>query len=205
MKCFVRTSVATLAALVLVAGAASAQLGTLTHRMVHFGIGGGVSVPTSDAGNVLEDGINGQAWVSVTPRWVPVTLRAAFDIQRNQLGKITTQTTSGTTTTTQTFSGGTNQVLAGLANVRMDLLHGGIQPYLTLGLGGYNVKTDPDGVNAPSSSATHFGVNGGAGLALRTGPIHIFVEGRVDNVYTEKGLIDTKTVQLIPVTLGISF
>jgi hypothetical protein len=32
-----------------------------------------------------------------------------------------------------------------------------------------------------------------------------YIEGRVDNVYTEKGVIDTDQIQLVPVTFGLTF
>jgi opacity protein-like surface antigen len=100
-------------------------------------------------------------------------------------------------------TGGTNQVVSGLANARMNLMRGPIEPYITAGLGGYNVTTDPTG--ASSTSSLKFGINGGAGLAVRVSKISLYLEGRIDNVYTDKGAIDSKTVQLVPVTFGISY
>ncbi len=195
-----------LIALALVALAASpafAQFGSAPHsRMFHIGVGGGVSVPTSDAKDFLKNGWNGQAWVSMTPPILPVTLRATFDLQKSDFK--TEVPGVGLPSTTPT---GTNQVMAGLANARIDLLHGFFVPYVTVGVGGYNLKTeseDPSGTET-SESTTRFGINGGAGLQLHIKQIQLYVEGRVDNVYTEKGAIDTKTIQLVPVTVGISY
>jgi opacity protein-like surface antigen len=173
--------------------------------MIHFGVGGGASVPVSHAKDALKNGYNGQAWVSLTPRGVPVTVRAAFDFQRHELEDVAVTPGFGPSVPTAAIDGGTNQVLAGLANLRFDLRMGAVEPYVTIGLGGYNLKTDPSGAGAAGSSATRFGVNGGAGLAVRISQIHLYLEGRVDNVYTEKGTADKGTLQLVPVTFGISY
>ena len=200
---FAVSSLAAVGALVLAASTASAQFAGESHvrpRMFHIGIGGGVSVPTSDAKDFLKNGWNGQAWASFTPPIFPITLRAAFDLQKNDFK---TELPGGGVPSLG--SGASSQVMAGLANARIDLMHGAIVPYITLGLGGYSVKTDPDSAGVQSTSQTHFGINGGAGLALQIKQLTLYVEGRVDNVYTDKGAIDTKTIQLIPVTVGIAY
>ncbi|MGH7711597.1 MAG: hypothetical protein ACREOG_09940, partial [Gemmatimonadaceae bacterium] len=58
---------------------------------------------------------------------------------------------------------------------------------------------------APTESSVEFAINGGAGIALRLFGLEAFVEGRLNNVYTDKGAIDTKSIQMIPVTFGIIF
>ena len=197
-------ALAALAAIALVASTSSAQMngmpGNMHPRMIHVGIGGGLSVPTSDAKDVLKNGWNGQAWVSVAPPMLPVSFRAAFDMQKSDI-----KTTSSVPASQPALTGGTNQVLAGLANVRVNLLRGSFEPYVTAGLGGYNVKTDPNDATLGSNSTTRFGINGGAGLCVQVRQIQLYVEGRVDNVYTERGVIDAKTIQLVPVTFGISY
>ena len=50
-----------------------------------------------------------------------------------------------------------------------------------------------------------FGINGGGGLVLNFGAVSAYVEGRVDNVYTEAGMIDTDQVKVVPVTFGVTF
>jgi opacity protein-like surface antigen len=200
---FAVSSLAALGALVLAASTAFAQFEGESHtrpRMFHIGIGGGVSVPTSDAKDFLENGWNGQAWVSFTPPVFPISLRAAFDLQKNDFK--TNVAGPGIPTL---GSGASSQVMAGLANARIDLLHGAFVPYLTVGLGGYSVKTDSDSTGVESQSETHFGINGGAGLAIVIKQITFYVEGRVDNVYTDKGVIDTKSINLVPVTVGIAY
>jgi hypothetical protein len=42
-------------------------------------------------------------------------------------------------------------------------------------------------------------------LNLKLGAISAYVEGRVDNVYTEAGMIDSNSIQVVPVTFGVTF
>ena len=192
-----------LLALTTASSLAQAQFAGESHtrpRMFHIGIGGGVSVPTSDAKDFLKNGWNGQAWASFTPPIFPITLRAAFDLQHNEF-----KTDIPGPGIPSFGSDPHSQVMAGLANMRIDLMHGAFTPYLTAGLGGYSVKTDPDSAGVESQSETHFGINGGAGLSLTIKQLTFYIEGRVDNVYTDKGVIDTKSINLVPVTVGIAY
>ena len=57
-----------------------------------------------------------------------------------------------------------------------------------------------------SFRSTNFGLDGGAGVSLRLGPIDAFVETRLQNVYTkQQGLVDTKSITVFPVLFGLSF
>jgi hypothetical protein len=50
----------------------------------------------------------------------------------------------------------------------------------------------------------HFGVDGGAGLAISIGRVSVFTEGRVQNIYTnDTGVIKRKSITQVPVTFGI--
>jgi opacity protein-like surface antigen len=111
--------------------------------------------------------------------------------------------TSGPGTTS-----GDTQMLAGLADARVEVFHmGPIHPYLTVGLGAYNLKTELEsGGTSESSSDTEFGINGGGGLALVFGRLSLYAQGRVDNVYTKSGgVIDKDAIQFVPVTFGLEY
>ncbi len=47
--------------------------------------------------------------------------------------------------------------------------------------------------------------DGGAGIQVRLFGIDAFVEGRINNVYTDKGVIDRRSIQMVPVTFGLIF
>ena len=189
------------AALVATAGMARAQMhdDLSNGHIVSFGVGGGVSVPVSDAKDAFKNGFNGQGFMRLNLRFLPVTPRIDFTFSRFNLDDAKVGTT------------GTGQVLAGLANVQLYLIHGGpIRPYIVAGVGAYNVKTDTDASGAyaaQSVSDTKFGVNGGGGLVIKLGRLlSLYAEGRVDNVYSkDEGLIAAKQIQVVPVSFGIVY
>ena len=55
------------------------------------------------------------------------------------------------------------------------------------------------------TSQLKFGIDGGAGLALKIGRLYAFIEGHLQNVYTQRGLIDAKSIQAVPVSFGVLF
>lgn len=194
---FVRcTSLATLV-LCLIAPAAHAQagLGLGSNRLVSFGVGGGMSMPVSDASQAFKNGFNAQGFVRFNLPVLPVKPRldlgySRFDLDDAQLGAT-----------------GTGQILSGLANVQVFVIPAGpVRPYVVAGLGAYNMKTETDGTSAASASDTRFGINGGAGVVVRLGGlVSAYLEGRLDNVYTQAGLIDTQQVRVVPITFGVVF
>ena len=185
-----------LCALALLASVGSAEAGvaSVAKRFVTFGVGGGVSVPVSDAGDAFKNGFNAQGFVQFHPPVLPVIPRLDLNYSKFDLDDA------------QTLVPGTGQILSGLASAQFELIHmGPIRPYVTAGLGAYSFKTETEGPGGVSSSSVRFGINGGGGVNLKLGAISAYVEGRVDNVYTETGLIDASTVQVVPVTFGVTF
>jgi opacity protein-like surface antigen len=169
---------------------ALAQVPIASTRPISFGAGGGVSVPVSDAKDAFKNGVNAKGFFRVKLPLLPFALGGDLGYQRFDIEDAFVP------------GGGTGQILSGLASAQFELMPGPISPYIVLGLGAYNLKTDAGGTE---NSDTRFGINGGAGLAIRLFGFGAFAEGRVDNVYTEKGLIDASSIQVVPVTFGIVF
>jgi opacity protein-like surface antigen len=195
MKAILRSMLvlAVLAVLACIPVTASAQVG-IAKRLVTVGVGGGMSVPVSDARDAFNNGFNVQGFARLNVPKLPVMPRFDLNFSRLALDEA------------QVGVPGTQQILSGLANLQISVLPlGPVRPYVVAGLGAYNLKTDTDGVAPTSESKTHFGIDGGAGVALHLGVINGFIEGRVDNVYTDSGAIDAKQIQLIPVTFGLTF
>lgn len=167
---------------------------------IRVGFGGGASVPIRRAGDVLERGVNGQAFVllSLLPGFPPLRLNLGyqkFDYKDLLAG--------GTTT-------GESQVLSGVAGLSLSLIPAGpIRPYLLAGLGAFSLKDDVTASGSGGSqsvSEMRFGVDGGGGIAFKLGRLEAFIEGRIQNVFTsETGVIDTRSIQYVPVTFGIVF
>ena len=93
-----------------------------------------------------------------------------------------------------------------MAGLSLDLIQSGpIRPYVTAGIGAFRVSSDFEGGgSAADASSTEFGIDGGAGVAIRIGRLEGFVEAR-QNVYTEAGLTDASSIRSVPVTFGILF
>jgi opacity protein-like surface antigen len=173
--------------------------GTGSNRLVSFGLGGGVTVPVSDAKDAFKNGFNGQGFARLNLRQLPIVPRLDFTFSKFDVksAKLASPTASGT-----------GQVFAGLASLQYFLMPGPIRPYVIAGLGAYNIKTDVTGVpGAGSSTDTRFGVNGGGGVLVKLGGLmSAYVEGHIDNVFSDKGgFVNTKQIQVVPVTLGIVF
>ena len=176
------------------AGSGEAQVTSIAKRFVTFGVGGGVSVPVSDASEAFKNGINAQGFVRFHPPALPVIPRLDFNYSKFDLDDA------------QTLLPGTSQIISGLANLQVYLMPvGPIRPYVIAGMGAYSLKTETEGVGGISQSDVRFGINGGGGVTLNLGMFSAYVEGRVDNVYTEAGLIDATQVQVVPVPFGVVF
>ena len=166
-------------------------------KLVQFGFGGGMSVPTSNAKEAFENGVHGRGFMLINLPGIPAfrfDLSATkFDWKEAVAGGPTMQ--------------GESQVLGGLANISVNLLPGPIRPYVMAGVGAFHIRNElqTSGQSDETSSQTRFGIDGGAGLAIKIKRLEMFVEGRVQNVYTERGVIDTKSIQTVPVTFGIIF
>ncbi len=170
-----------------------------SNHFVSFGLGGGVSVPVSDAKDAFKTGFNGMGFARLNLKGLPITPRVDFTFSRFDVNSARIATPGVT---------GTGQLLAGLASLQFFLLPGPVRPYLIAGVGAYNFKTDVSGIpNAQSTSATKLGVNGGGGVVVKLGSVvSAYVEGRLDNVFDDKqGFVNAKNIQVVPVTFGIVF
>jgi opacity protein-like surface antigen len=163
-------------------------------HLVRVGFGGGMSVPTSNAGDALDNGINGQAYLLVDPG-LGFPLRFNLGYQKFDFKDALVGGPEGDST-----------ILSGIGGLTFDLVSlGPVRPYVTAGIGAFNVRQEIEGLAGGSTSSTRFGIDGGGGLALTIGRLEAFVEGRVQNVYTDEGVIDSSSIRSVPVTFGILF
>lgn len=102
------------------------------------------------------------------------------------------------------LNGGTSSILSGTGGLQINLIKGPVRPYITAGLGAFDVRSTADSTTGVTTSKVNFGIDDGAGLAFTFGRIDAFVEGRVQNVYTcNSGVINSKSIQTVPVSFGI--
>jgi len=176
---------------------AAAIASPLPVKPFQIGFGGGASIPVSDAKDAFKKGWHGSGIVRLNLPMMPFGLQGNFSYNHFSLD----QQKVG-------FSG-SERVLSGIADARFSLpIPGPIKPYLLAGVGTYNIKADPDPAGVASKSTTKFGINGGGGVNIDVPglPVHAFLEGKIENIYTDQGvsgaMTDFKT-RIVPVTFGI--
>jgi hypothetical protein len=169
------------------------------------GVGGGVTVPISDASSALQNGVNGSGFVQLNVFGSDLpALRFSFSYSRFDYKPQAALTTTGT----NTVNPGSSQILGGTGGVRIHLTPGQVRPYVALGVGAFNVR---DLVNTSTGSQntisnTNFGVDAGGGIEMRMGRLSAFVEGKIQNVFVQSsGLLKASSIQTIPITFGILF
>ncbi len=198
------TAIAAATALALLGVTCVAQAQQLTDdgtHLVRIGAAGGLVVPTSNTRAALKQGVQAQAFLLVN--LMPgMPLRFNLGYQKFDLKQALTGAT-----VPDAAAPGSTEIVSGVAGVQRDLLHGPVRPYVTVGLGGFDVRslmTATAGAT-PSASQLKFGIDGGAGLALKIGRLDAFIEGHLQNVYTDRGLIDARSIQAVPVSFGVLF
>jgi len=181
-------------AAILCVSRGQAQQPLANNYILSLGVGGGATIPTGNGGSSVKTGINGQAYALVQ---IPgfFALRFNFGYQKFDYNL---QNTLGATP-------GTREILSGVGALQINLLHGPVRPYLTAGVGAFDLKAPTDSASATTTSKINFGIDAGAGLAIRFGRVSAFAEGRVQNVYTKDGgwIKSAKQINVIPVTFGL--
>ncbi len=163
--------------------------------LIQLGVAGGVIVPTSDARDALKQGIHAKAFTLIN---LLPGLPLKFDVgyQRFNLKQAILDGMQA--------ESGSQQILSGTGGTQIYLIPGPVRPYITAGVGAFDIRSALSG--QATTSKMQFGINGGAGLSIKLGPISAFVEGDIQNVYTsESGLINKKNIQAVPVSFGLLF
>lgn len=196
-----RIRVSTLAAVSIAAVLAGWSVGAsaMIQKPFQLGLGGGVSVPVGDAADALKSGWHGTVIAKFSLPGLPLDLRALgsykhFNLDSGNVG-----------------ASGASKIISGLGNITYTMpLPGPVKPYITAGLGAFNLKTSLDTPGVPDpKSTTKFGIDAGAGVQFGLMGLHGFVEGKFENVYTDQGFSSAVSknlkTQIIPVTFGIFF
>lgn len=187
---------------------------------VSIGLGGGVTVPTGNSSTPIQTGWNGQAYVLIHLLKGLPAIRFNAGYSRSSYKS----DASGFTTEASVpgYFGKQQEVLSGVGGLNLNLFHiGPVTPYITAGLGAFDVRTTIDTVQQagtggplPTGSTTsgrtqsmlNFGIDAGAGLALSFGRVSAFGEARVQNVYTNGGgfIKSSKHIMAVPVSFGVA-
>jgi hypothetical protein len=161
--------------------------------ILSIGFGGGVIVPVGKAQDDFKSGYTGQGFLLVHLGPLPaIRINLAFQ-------KFDFKEALG-------IPDGHSNVFSGTGGLQIFLIPGPVRPYVTAGLGAFSVSSVSDSVGGTitTTSKVHFGIDGGAGLAVRFGRVSAFGEGRVQNVYTnDTGVVNRKSITQVPVLFGI--
>ena len=161
--------------------------------ILSIGFGGGTIVPVGDAKDDFKSGYTGQGFLLIHLGPLPaIRLNLAFQRfdYKEALG----------------IPNGHANILSSTGGLQINLLSGPVRPYITAGIGAFDIRSTSDSVagTTKTTSKVHFGIDGGAGLAVTIGRVSAFGEGRVQNVYTnDGGVINRKSITQLPVNVGI--
>lgn len=171
-----RSAFAGLAFFALTIGAGTAQA-----QSVNFGVGGGLTLPIGDFGDVAKTGWHGLGMIGYQLQ-SGLGLRGDFFYGQNNSDP----------------SGAKFKLAGGLGNVTYSFAKSSITPYVLGSIGYFNFKVESGGASA-SESKVAFG--GGGGIRFKAGSdSQFFVESRYLTINTSGS-----NANFIPITVGITF
>ena len=156
----------------------------LQAQHLHFGLGGGLTMPMGDYNTADKMGFHGLGMLQLAPPAMPIQFRGE--------GMYSQSSHDGV--------GGNTKITGGMVSVvyPFGLPAAPIRPYVLGGLGYYSVKVDITGFGSGSESKIGFG--GGGGVMFGLGGMHAFAEARYMSISTSGG-----STAFVPITVGLMF
>jgi hypothetical protein len=167
-------------------------------RIIQFVVNGGAAVPTGKFSDAHDMGLHAAGSIILNvlglrlrpeATWTKFNIKDAF---KNNLPCTPPGCTTGA---------GSTQMIGAMGNIELPLFAG---LYVIGGVGELSLSTD-NAAGAATFKGAKFTIDGGAGWRARVGAISVFLEGRVNSVYTDQGAVNWKDVKVIPVTFGLVF
>lgn len=161
----------------------------LCQKSYAIALGGGTTIPVGKLGDVQSTGYNGIVALAIGVAELPIGIR--IDGVYNTL-KSRTVPVGGP-------SSSDVRIMGALANMVLAFRGTTAKPYVLVGGGLYNFKSDVAG----AKSEKHFGFNAGIGATFAFGPFATFLESRYHTISRkdDKGGV----AQFIPITVGLMF
>jgi Outer membrane protein beta-barrel domain len=154
-------------------------------------VGGGVSLPVGALADTQDPGFNGMLGLALGAPELPIGIR--FDGLYNRFPAPKTDAAQPVSNPYRL------RVMALLGNLIYALPGSSVKTYVVAGGGVYNTRLDVAG----SKSENDPGLNAGAGLTFRLGPIASFVEARYH--YIRRQPENGGLIHFVPVTVGLLF
>lgn len=161
----------------------------LCQKSYAIALGGGAAIPVGKLGDVQTTGYNGIVALAIGVAELPLGLR--IDGIYNTLQSRTAPVGSPSPTDLR--------IMGALGNLIFAFPGTSAKPYILVGGGLYNIKSDVSG----AKSENHLGFNAGVGTTFGLGPFATFVESRYHTISrkADKGGV----AQFIPITIGLMF
>jgi opacity protein-like surface antigen len=201
-----RAAVRGLTLLALSTSAAHAQTAVGPTRPVSFGVAGGLSIPTGDAGDLFASGFNVDALLEVQRPASPLAFRFEAGYQRLELK-------DDIRDLFEELGGDIDvnaRIFSGLANVLYKFPGTTVRPYVLGGVGVFNLggsasisgfeEFEEELDTEESGSTTSFGYNVGGGLEVPLSGITVFGDVRFQQIR-----IDGSGFNIVPIKVGIRF
>ena len=164
-------------------------------RIIQFVVNGGVAVPTGKFSDAHDMGLHAAG--SLIFNIMGLRLRPEATWTKFNIKDAFAGVGGGGSGT----SAGSTQMIGAMGNIELPLFAG---LYVMAGVGELSLSTD-NAAGAATFKGAKFTIDGGAGWRARVGAISVFLEGRVNSVYTDQGAVNWKDVKVIPVTFGLVF
>jgi opacity protein-like surface antigen len=161
---------------------------TLSAQGVRWGVNGGVLMPLGDYKTADKAG------------WI-VGGGATYWLSGGMLG-IRGDVSYGSTSEKSGVAAHTTKITGGMASLVLGLgaSSAAARPFITGGLGYYDVKIDLTGLGSASQSKIGFGVGAGVMFKVGTGGMRVVVATRYTSVST-----DPSSTTFLPITVGLTF
>jgi hypothetical protein len=155
-------------------------------------VGGGVALPVGALADTQDPGFNALLGLALGAPDLPIGVR--FDGVYNRFPRPKVGVPQSGPTNTYSL-----RVMGLLGNLIYALPGTSVKTYVLAGGGFYNTRLDVAG----SKSENDPGLNAGAGLTFRLGPIASFVEARYH--YIRRQPEDGGLIHFVPITIGLLF
>jgi opacity protein-like surface antigen len=168
------------------------SLGSTAGAQTSFklGVSGGGTVPVGRFGDLNKPGFNFGAYALISSPFFPQDFK--LEAQHNRMKLKGSSANTLVTSATLNLEWNLGSAVAA------------VSPYLTVGAGGYYVKTDLRATPTTTryDNTTKFGCNAGAGLRMAVDGFNTFVEARFNRV-SSKSFVSGK-VLYVPIVFGLT-
>lgn len=161
----------------------------LSQRSYAIALGGGAAIPVGRLSDVQTTGYNGIVALAIGVAELPIGVRidGIYNFFQSRTAPVGGPSTSDL------------GIMGALGNLIFAFPGTSAKPYVVIGGGLYNIKSDVAG----AKSKNDFGFSAGIGATFGVGPFATFVESRYHTI--SRKTEDGGVMQFVPITVGLMF